>query len=145
MNKTEKEKPTELSIIAGKNLGILRKKFHISQEKFAELLEISSPHLSNIERGKCGASLKLIEKILHTFPVTPNELFLDNSKRKKINNLTNILRNNMESFGFNLYMELTEFYSSTENRQSEWNSDNYKIPPKKRNVKTKVADIKGNK
>lgn len=140
MKENEKEKPTELSKIAGRNLVILRKKFHITQEKLAELIGISSTHLSNIERGYCGASLKLIGQILKALPITPNDLFIEKSKKTSTNDLTSILKYNLESFGFNLYMELTDYIKSQKYENASEDYGNYHIPPKKRNPKEMVAD-----
>lgn len=132
------EEPSELSVIAGKNLVIIRKKLHLTQEKCAELIGITVPHLSNFENGKCNVSLKVIEKIMKALPVTPNDLLIDRANQKKRNELEDIITRHMESLSFGLYLDLTEAFRNKNISFSDFRD--YKIPPKKREAKAKVAD-----
>lgn len=135
-----KEEPSQLSIIAGKNLVIIRKKLHLTQEKCAELIGITVPHLSNFENGKCNVSLKVIEQIMKVLPVTPNDLLIDRTTQKQRNELEDIIARHIESFSFGLYADLVEAYQN--NNINPTDIRDYKIPPKKRDTKTKVADKK---
>ena len=61
--------------IFGENLKLLRKKQHLTQEEFAEKLNISTNHLSKLEVGMKFASPELISKIAITFSIPPSFLF----------------------------------------------------------------------
>ena len=135
-----KQKPSQLSITAGKNLVIIRKKLHLTQEQCAEMIGITVPHLSNFENGKCNVSLKVIEQIMQALPVTPNDLLIDQTQKKNQNELESIINRHIESFSFRLYTDLMELYRN--NKSSQIDSNDYKIPAKKREKKTKVANKK---
>lgn len=51
----------------GKRIRELRIKAGFTQDYLAEQADISSKYLSEVERGKVNISLKLLEKIAHTF------------------------------------------------------------------------------
>lgn len=132
------KKPSKLSIIAGKNLVLIRKKLHLTQEKCAEIIGITVPHLSNFENGKCNVSLKVIEQIIEALPITPNDLLIEKTPQKKHNELEDIITRHMESLSFGLYLDLTEAFRNKNISFSDFRD--YKIPPKKREAKAKVAD-----
>lgn len=134
------EEPSELSIIAGKNLVIIRKQLHLTQEQCAELIGITAPHLSNFENGKCGVSLKVIEQILKALPITPNELLIDRSRKNEKNGLQDIIDEHLKSTGYRLYLDLVKAFNKDNN--NPLGIPDYKIPPKKRETAKKVADKK---
>ena len=59
----------------GKRIKELRIKQKISQEKLAEIAEISQNMLSGIETGNNFCSAETLEKIITALEVEPNELF----------------------------------------------------------------------
>ena len=59
----------------GKRIKELRIKQKISQEKLAEMAEISQNMLSGIETGNNFCSAETLEKIITALEVEPNELF----------------------------------------------------------------------
>ncbi|HQJ90279.1 MAG TPA: helix-turn-helix transcriptional regulator [Paludibacteraceae bacterium] len=73
----------------GENLKRFRKKVGFTQEKFAEKLDVSVPHLSNIELGDKFVSAELIEKIVDVLGISPSALFfsVDEVKSVKDDNL----------------------------------------------------------
>ena len=80
--------------IFGENVKFYRKKRGLSQEQLAELLEISTNHLSVIETGTKFVTYKLLEKIVQELKVLPSSLFYcseiaekDNSSINKINTI----------------------------------------------------------
>lgn len=80
--------------IFGENVKFYRKKRGLSQEQLAELLEISTNHLSVIETGTKFVTYKLLEKIVQELKVLPASLFYcseiaekDNSNINKINTI----------------------------------------------------------
>jgi len=64
----------------GENLKRYRKEKNLPQEKLAEKIDISTMHLSRIERGLTFVSAELIEKISKTLGISPYLLFLDKSE-----------------------------------------------------------------
>ena len=62
-----------------------RKQNGFTQEKLAEMLEISTEHLSRIETGSYRPSLLLIEKISEIFDIDESELMFGTEKSKNEN------------------------------------------------------------
>lgn len=81
----------------GQRIKTERKRKSLTQEKLAELLEISTEHLSRIETGSYRPSLNLIEKMSTIFEVDESELMFGKSTdfttnkllAEKIENLPN--------------------------------------------------------
>lgn len=61
--------------IFGENVKYFRKQKGLSQEKFAELLNVSTNHISVIETGSKFVTYKLLERIIDILEVTPASLF----------------------------------------------------------------------
>ena len=59
----------------GGQIQLLRRQQGLSQEKFAQLIKRTSPHLSKIERGEKSPSLELLLSIADNLNVPPSELF----------------------------------------------------------------------
>lgn len=83
-----------LKQIFGTNIHFYRKQNHLSQEEFAERLDISVKHLSTMETGKVFASADMIEKISKELGVSASALFyspeeksIDESDFSKINTI----------------------------------------------------------
>lgn len=64
-----------LKQIFGSNIHNYRKLNNLSQEQFAERLDISVKHLSTMETGKVFASADMIEKISKELNVSASALF----------------------------------------------------------------------
>ena len=60
----------------GKRIKRRRKELNITQNQFAEMLQISNNHLATIENGKGHASIELFCKICDTLDVSPDYLLL---------------------------------------------------------------------
>lgn len=58
----------------GRQIKSVRKSNNLTQEKFAEQLQISTEHLSRIENGAFHPSLTLIEKICKSLNISEVEL-----------------------------------------------------------------------
>jgi len=53
-----------------------RKERNLTQEKLAELIDVSVPYMSNIETGKKKLSMKVLVNLSCALDVTPDELLL---------------------------------------------------------------------
>lgn len=60
----------------GKRIKERRKELGITQNQFAETLQISNNHISTIENGKGHASIELFCKICSALDVTPDYLLV---------------------------------------------------------------------
>ena len=68
----------DIKHIFGKNLKFQRELRNITQEKFAEMIEVGPPALSKIECGKSYPKPETIEKIIKILNIKPHLLFIDN-------------------------------------------------------------------
>ncbi len=73
-----------LKTILGKNVKYHRYRKKLTQEKLAEVLNVSSNYVGRLERGQHSPSLDKIEKIAKALDVKAFELFLE---RDDYNNL----------------------------------------------------------
>lgn len=71
----------------------LRKSNNLTQEEFAEKIDISIQGLSNIERNRYQPTVDTIDKICKAFKITPAELLLGQNDNEIINNITLLLTN----------------------------------------------------
>lgn len=60
--------------IIGINIKKYRKAAGLTQEKLAELLNISTVHMSHIECGHVSMSLELLLKLCEFLQITPNQI-----------------------------------------------------------------------
>lgn len=67
----------------GKRIKIARIRTDITQEKLAEIVDLSSSHMSNIETGTTKVSLTTIVIIANALSVTVDDLLCDNIVRAK--------------------------------------------------------------
>lgn len=75
------------------NIKNLRKSNNLTQEEFAEKIDISIQGLSNIERNRYQPTADTIDKICKAFKITPAELLLGQNDNEIINNITLLLTN----------------------------------------------------
>ena len=68
----------------GKRIKIARIKADLTQERLAELIDISPTHLSNIETGTTRVSLNTIISIANALSVTGDDLLCDNIVMAKV-------------------------------------------------------------
>ena len=60
----------------GKRIKRLRREQRLSQERLAELIDVSTPHMSNIENGKTRFSLQVLVDLTNALKTTPDVLLL---------------------------------------------------------------------
>ena len=68
----------------GKRIKIARIKADLTQERLAELIELSPSHLSNIETGTTRVSLNTMTSIANALSVTGDDLLCDNIIMAKV-------------------------------------------------------------
>lgn len=91
-----------IKILVGNNIRKYRRLRKLSQEKLAELVDISVSSLSNLERGNAYPATDTLEKIITVLGVSLNMIFVE--ERNDINLLEdyerrfNLIKNNPEKF-----------------------------------------------
>ena len=76
----------KLKTILGKNVKYHRYRKNLTQERLAEILEVSPNYVGRLERGQHSPSLDKIERIAKALGIKALELFLE---RDDFNNLPN--------------------------------------------------------
>ena len=59
----------------GLNIAYYRRERCFSQERLAELVDISRTHMSRIETAECAVSLDIVFRICDALEVNPKQLF----------------------------------------------------------------------
>ena len=67
-----------LKKIFGKNVKYYRFKKELTQEKFAEKIDLNSSYVSEIENGKYGPTFEKVEIIAKVLEIKPYILFQEN-------------------------------------------------------------------
>ena len=68
----------------GKRIKIARIKADLTQERLAEMVDISSTHMSNIETGTTRVSLTAIVSLANALSVTVDDLLCDSVVKAKV-------------------------------------------------------------
>lgn len=131
-------KKLDISVVAGKNLQSLRKKFNLTQAQLAEKLEISVSHVANIERAETSISLSLVQRIVELFSITPNDLLLETENIINVKSdeekIREIIFYNYEA----LYFSLRSFLKTS--NVSDGSEKEYTINHSSYYHKEKIAD-----
>nr|DAF63869.1 MAG TPA: helix-turn-helix domain protein [Siphoviridae sp. ctgn638] len=68
---------TSLAERIGKRILFLRKRVNVSQEKFAELVNLNKNYLGNLELGKQIPTITTVEKITNALDMSLRDFFED--------------------------------------------------------------------
>lgn len=82
--------------LLGKRLQEIRKSKKLTQEQVAELVDIETVSLSNIENGKYFPSAENLDKLLKVLEINPSEIFYceyNKSVKELILEMTNSMKN----------------------------------------------------
>lgn len=98
-----KTKTSTAAVIFGNNLRNLRKKQHLTQEKLAEVLDVSTKQIGDIESGKSFTTGQMMDNITKFFNVSHDELFLSEDQKRSIQKeaaklASEMLKKNQEDF-----------------------------------------------
>lgn len=102
----------ELALM-GARIEFLRKKFELSKEELAELLDITWQHLSNIENGRRGVSTDVLCRLRDTFHVSIDYLLTGyefRNDREEIAELLQSLDPKLYPYATNLILSLSKLY-----------------------------------
>lgn len=70
----------------GQRIQYIRKKRGLTQERLSEMIDVSTNHLSAIERGVYGIKLKTLVKIMLCLECSANDVFADVIKSESLIN-----------------------------------------------------------
>ena len=70
--------------VVGKRIRERRKELKMSQERLAELIDVSTPHMSNIENGKTKFSLQVLLDLANAMDTTLDALMVDHIASKNV-------------------------------------------------------------
>jgi len=101
------------------NIKFHRKRLKITQEKLAELIDVSANYIGRIEIGYHFPSPEIIEKLCNIFEIEPYELFLNPYNLSGIKNDDNKIKQEM------LVKKLMEKIEKTIKRVIYRNEDDY--------------------
>lgn len=65
-----------LQEILGRNIGLLRRRDGLTQAELAEILDISDPHMANIETGVTWVSSQVLSLFSNYFNIEPDAFFI---------------------------------------------------------------------
>ncbi|MDO5785664.1 MAG: helix-turn-helix transcriptional regulator [Eubacteriales bacterium] len=82
------QKKKEINIEVGHRIQMVREKCGYTQEQFAEALDVSVQHISNIERGVTGVSLTTLKKTCEILNTSADYLLLGKGYAGESNLLT---------------------------------------------------------
>ena len=81
------------NVLVGERIRAIREGFHMSREKFSEMIDISEVFLGQIERGERSLSIKTLKKIVIYTGVSSDYVLFGNSENNeytsKINRILN--------------------------------------------------------
>lgn len=66
---------SELLLLIGEKIRLIREARGLSQDALAEITNIARPRISNIERGKVNITLSTLENLMNALNIRPSELF----------------------------------------------------------------------
>ncbi len=89
-------------VIIGENIKRFRKQHYYSQEKLAELLDISTNHLYRIENAKSRISLPLLFRLTEVFQIEVSDLLTEEYEKKSM-----------------IFSELQEIWGKSNDREKE--------------------------
>lgn len=82
----------ELNRQIGARIKAAREQAGVTQEKLAETIDVSTQYISDLERGKVGASTQTITRISQTLRVSCDYLLLGTSQSKDVSAILNMLK-----------------------------------------------------
>lgn len=70
-------------IMLGKQIREIRKQRHLTQEKLAEMVDLSVPYISHLERGSKKPSMAVLVRLAECLSVTVDRLLTGNQETDK--------------------------------------------------------------
>ncbi len=71
--KADKEKE-RFRMEIGENVRVVREQAHLTQERFAECIEVTPQYISDLERGKVGISVQTLKRMCKVMSVSSDQI-----------------------------------------------------------------------
>lgn len=81
----------------GQRMANLRMKMEMSQERFAELIDVSRNTVANLENGKTTFSLPVLMNLFKKTEITPNQMFFGQDSSSKVSRINDLICGMTES------------------------------------------------
>ena len=83
----------EINISVGARVKAAREAAGLTQERFAELIDVSTQYVSDMERGKVGLSITTLQKVCLSLSVSCDYLLLGRQQGNDLSNITSQIAN----------------------------------------------------
>ena len=103
------------NVLVGERIRAIRENFHMSREKFSEMVDISEVFLGQIERGERSLSIKTLKKIVVYTGVSSDFILFGNSDNNEYTSKINRILNKCSDSTLKYIYEL--IHSSFKNKK----------------------------
>lgn len=108
------------NIEVGERIREIRGQFHMSREKFSEMIDISNVFLGQIERGERSLTLKVLNKLVDFTGFSADYILYGNEKNNsfisKINKMLNRCSDETLEYIYNMIHSTFCFFKKTERK-----------------------------
>lgn len=77
----------EINVILGENIKRERERAGYTQERFSEMIDMTTQNLSTVERGMAGVSLKMLRRICDVLKVSADDLLYEKRETSDVSAL----------------------------------------------------------
>jgi len=88
-----KPEKKDLNIQIGENIKAVREQIGYTQERFAELVNVSSQYISDVERGNVGVSIATLKKIAEVTSISSDSILMRKSDYNDVTLIMEQLQN----------------------------------------------------
>ena len=88
-----KPEKKDLNIQIGENIKAVREQMGHTQERFAELVNVSAQYISDVERGNVGISVATLKKISEVTSVSSDSILIGKCEYNDVTLITEQLQN----------------------------------------------------
>lgn len=88
-----KQEKKDLNVQIGENIKAIREQIGYTQERFAELVNVSAQYISDVERGNVGISVATLRKIREITSVSSDSILMGNCDYNDVTLIIEQLKN----------------------------------------------------
>lgn len=78
----------DINIEIGQRIQIAREAAGLTQERFAELIDMGPKNLSAVERGQVGISISVLQRICRVLSISADQILFDSVEKNNVHSLT---------------------------------------------------------
>jgi len=99
----------EINIQIGEQMKLAREQAKLTQEQFAELLEVSPQYISDLERGVVGISIATLKRACRILRVSSDQILMGNGSENRVAVITEMC-NSLSDEHFRILTEIIARY-----------------------------------